>query len=474
MNSALLALPLSAQAPPPSGSDCRPGLGALCAIGNAIADPGGAVRSAAGAAASAVAGSAFESMVNALKEGVGKSVGLMMSFWMKVPIPSIADPNSAVTKLREATLYLTVLIAVVSIFFVAARAALAHRQAATEDAAQAAKGLVHIVVASVVAVPAVILASQAADEYSTWLVSRAANGDVDAALSRLTGFTQIAGVGFTFILALLALVASVVQAFLIVIRDALLILLVGALPLAAASSITRSGQATFTKMTGWLLAFILFKPVAAMAYAAALWSVTDSSTEINQIAGIFLVILAVFTLPALMRLIVPQVERVGGASGAALLGEAAGRMGAGPTGAVPHTPSSSGGGARATHQAKSLGEQRVPESSPSGARGAGGGPGAGGATGARAGGGGGGGGGGPKPPGGGGGGGGGPTGAGGGGPTGAAGGGGGGGGAAAAAAPVAGAAVVAGVAAQKTVQAVKGTGQVAGSAAEGAVDGKQQ
>lgn len=452
MDAATLALPLTTQAPPSGGSCGGGAAGTLCAIGNVIADPGAAVSSAVGSAASAAAGSAFESMVNALKEGVGKSVGLMMSFWMKVPIPSIADPNSAVTKLREATLYLTVITAVVSIFFVAARAALAHRQAATEDAAQAAKGLVHIVVASVVAVPAVILASQAADEYSTWLVSRAANGNVDAALARLTGFTQIAGVGFTFILALLALVASVVQAFLIVIRDALLILLVGALPLAAASSITRSGQATFTKMTGWLLAFILFKPVAAMAYAAALWSVTDSSTEINQIAGIFLVILAVFTLPALMRLIVPQVERVGGASGAALLGAAAGSAGAGPTGAVPHTPSSSsggGGGARATHQAKYLGEQRPPESSPSGAGGGGGG-----ATGARAGGGGGG----PKPPGGGGG-----------APTGA-----GGGGGAAAAVPVAGAAVVAGVAAQKAVQAVKGTGQVAGSTAEGAVDGKPQ
>jgi len=467
MNAASLALPLPTQAPPSDGA-----CGAWCAIGNAITDPGGAVKSAAGAAASSVAGSAFESMVNALKEGVGKSVGLMMSFWMKVPIPSIADPNSAVTKLRDATLYLTVITAVVSIFFVAARAALAHRQAATEDATQAAKGLVHIVVASAVAVPAVILASQAADEYSTWLVGRAANGDVDAALSRLTGFTQVAGVGFTFILALLALVASVVQAFLIVIRDALLILLVGALPLAAASSITRSGQATFTKMTGWLLAFILFKPVAAMCYAAALWSVTDSSTEINQIAGIFLVILAVFTLPALMRLIVPQVERVGGASGTALLGAAAGSTGAAPTGAVPHTPSSSsGGGGRAPQQAKFLGEQRLPESSPSGAGGGGaggGGAGGGGATGARAGAGGGGG---PKPPGGGAGA---PTGAGGAGPTGGPGGGAGGGAGSTAGAGAGAAVQGVGVAAQKTVQAVKGTGQVAGSAAEGAVDGKPE
>lgn len=72
-------------------------------------------------------------------------------------------------------------------------------------------------------------------------------------------------------------------------------------------------------MIGWLIAFILFKPVAAMCYAGALWSVTNASNEIDQIAGIFLVILAaVLTLPALKRLIGPQVEKGGG--GGAMLG----------------------------------------------------------------------------------------------------------------------------------------------------------
>jgi len=319
--------------------DCPPGLpGPLCTAAGAVLHPVDTAKAAVSSAASGAASSAFEGMVNSLKEGVGKAVGLMMSFWMKIPIPSIGAPGNAVDRLHQATLYLTVLTAVVSIFFVAGRAALAHRAAASEEAQEAAKGLVRIVVASSVAIPAVVLASQACDEYSTWLVNQAANGDVGAAVLKLMAFDRITGTGFTFIMALIALLASVVQAFLIVIRDALLILLVGTLPLAAAASISSSGRQTWHKMVGWLIAFLLFKPVAAMCYAGALWSVTNASNEIDQIAGIFLVILAVLTLPALMRLITPQVEKVGGGGGGAMLGAA----GAAATGAVSMAGASRG------------------------------------------------------------------------------------------------------------------------------------
>lgn len=367
-----LAVSLLPMQPPPSGgSDCPAGVPAtVCTAVGAVLHPVGTAKNAVSSAAGAVAGSAFDSMVNALKEGVGKAVGLMMSFWMKIPIPSIGDTGSAVDKLHQATLYLTVVTAVVSIFFVAGKAALAHRAAASEEAQEAAKGLVRVVVASSVAIPAVVLASQGADEYSAWLVNQAANGDVGGAVLKLMAFDQVTGSGFTFILALIALLASVVQAFLIVIRDALLILLIGGLPLAAAASISPSGRQTWHKMVGWLIAFILFKPVAAMCYAGALWSVTNASNEIDQIAGIFLVILAVMTLPALMRLIVPQVEKVGGGGGGAMLGAAGGAA----TGAVSMASMSrgssgggGGGGGGGGNKAAFLG----PQGSSGGARGGG-------------------------------------------------------------------------------------------------------
>lgn len=340
--SPFLAAPLLPMQPPPGGGDQCPDFipGALCSVAGAVQHPLDAAKGAVSSVAGAAAGSAFDGMVNALKEGVGKAVGLMMSFWMKIPIPSIGVPGNAVDKLHNATLYLTVITAIVSIFFVSAKVALARRSAASEEAQEAAKGLVRIVVASSVAIPAVVLASQAADEYSSWLVTQAAGGDVGGAVLKLMAFDTITGTGFTFILALIALLASIVQAFLIIIRDALLILLIGGLPLAAAASISPAGRQTWHKMVGWLIAFILFKPVAAMCYAGALWSVTNASNEIDQIAGIFLVILAVLTLPALMRLIVPQVEKVGGGGGGAMLGAA----GAAATGAVSMASMSGGGG----------------------------------------------------------------------------------------------------------------------------------
>ncbi len=346
--SPFMAAPLVPMQPPPGGGgdSCPSGIPEfLCTAAGAVTNPVGAAQSAVSSVAGAAAGSAFEGMVQALKEGVGKAVGLMMAFWMKIPIPSIGTPGNAVDRLHDATLYLTILTAIVSIFFVSGKVALARRSAASEEAQEAAKGLVRIVVASSVAIPAVVLASQAADEYSTWLVEQAANGDVGGAVLKLMAFDTITGSGFTFILALIALAASVVQAFLIIIRDALLILLIGGLPLAAAASVSPSGRQTWHKMVGWLVAFILFKPVAAMCYAGALWSVTNASNEIDQIAGIFLVILAVLTLPALMRLIVPQVEKVGGGGGGAMLG-AAGATAAGAVSLASMSRSGGGGGSR--------------------------------------------------------------------------------------------------------------------------------
>lgn len=165
---------------------------------------------------------------------------------MTVRRQDTADPGSALPATPSA---------IVSIFFVTGKVALAHRAAASEEAQEAAKGLVLV----------------------WWRPRWRSRRSCRPARVR-------------FILALMALGASIVQAFLIIIRDALLIVLIGGLPLAAAASISPSGRQTWHKMIGWLIAFILFKPVAAMCYAGALWSVTNASNEIDQIAGIFLVI----------------------------------------------------------------------------------------------------------------------------------------------------------------------------------------
>ena len=50
----------------------------------------------------------------------------------------------------------------------------------------------------------------------------------------------------------------------------MLILLLGVLPIAAAATNTEMGRGWFKQIIAWLLAFILYKPVAAIVYATAI------------------------------------------------------------------------------------------------------------------------------------------------------------------------------------------------------------
>ncbi|MGC5412142.1 hypothetical protein ACPXCX_52125, partial [Streptomyces sp. DT225] len=122
-------------------------------------------------------------------------------------------------------------------------------------------------------------------------------------LSMMVGFN---GPVIALILALIATLACVAQVGLMMVRTAMLVLLVGTLPLSAAASSTPAGQAWFRKSLGWLIAFILYKPAAAIVYATAIRMTAivgdgeaDSGTMLMSICGIMLMILALVALPAL-------------------------------------------------------------------------------------------------------------------------------------------------------------------------------
>jgi hypothetical protein len=106
----------------------------------------------------------------------------------------------------------------------------------------------------------------------------------------------------------------------VLIRSVLLVVLVGVWPLAAASSMTEMGRQWYKKITGWLIGFLLFKPAAAIVYAAAIKMTLSSDSVLASIEGIILIILASLTLPALMKFIVPAVSSVGSMGAGEVLG----------------------------------------------------------------------------------------------------------------------------------------------------------
>ncbi|MFF1253798.1 hypothetical protein ACFVYC_15045 [Pseudarthrobacter sp. NPDC058329] len=184
----------------------------------------------------------------------------------------------------------------------------------------------------------------AADAFSAAIIERSTDGRGFAeAFTAIAVIHQSDAVFILIILGLIGLLTSLVQIVLMVVRGGMLVILAGILPTTAAFTNTEMGRQWFQKAVGWTIAFILYKPAAAIVYASA-FKLMDSSTEkdalLGSITGLALMVVAVFALPALMRFVTPMVGAVASGSG----GGAAAAAGAMATGAVSLGRSGSGRG----------------------------------------------------------------------------------------------------------------------------------
>ncbi|MFD7153440.1 hypothetical protein ACFV9C_02510 [Kribbella sp. NPDC059898] len=150
------------------------------------------------------------------------------------------------------------------------------------------------------------------------------------------------------------IIASLIQIVLMLVRSALLVLLAGAFPLAAAATNTEIGRNWLRKFCGWSLAFIAYKPAAALVYAAAMKLAHDpvaggadgsggGNGLMPAMTGMMMLLLAIFALPALLRFMVPVTAAVAG--GGSAMGSSVADPGGMATGAV-NVGSSGAGSAR--------------------------------------------------------------------------------------------------------------------------------
>ncbi|WP_314699709.1 hypothetical protein [uncultured Rothia sp.] len=166
---------------------------------------------------------------------------------------------------------------------------------------------------------------------------------------------------FMIVAGIIAMLVSLVQICLLIVRSALSVLLAGTLPLAYSATNTQWGKQWSQKHASWLIAFVLYKPVAATIYAAA-FKVTGSALTgelkgaaesiVGLMSGLVLMVAALFALPAMMRLIVPAVgaASAGGAmfAGAAVGSAASGAVNMGSRMAAKGGSSGGGGAAGAS------------------------------------------------------------------------------------------------------------------------------
>ncbi|WP_348542279.1 hypothetical protein [Dietzia kunjamensis] len=334
-----------------------------CAGDAFAADPGGAVSTAAGNAASAFWGDPIGDFVKSLLEGNAQALALIMTMWIKESPFSGADFASSVEGVFNLTLWAQALLLVVSLIVAGTRMAVARNRGLGDGFEDIGQVMFNFILAGA-ALPAVILSlHMATDAISTQWLEEGLGGDPAASINAVAMIDEETGLGpaAVLILVVFALLGALAQMVALVIREGLLIVVVGLLPLAAASWSLSTGKQAFKSMVGFVVAALLFKPIATLLYLVAFWlsSGNEAPSVMEAVSSMLLLASAGLVLPALMRVVAPAVSQSVAGGSAAGIGAAA----AGATGAVAGMA-----GAALGHAAQSL-------SASGGAQGAGGGSG---------------------------------------------------------------------------------------------------
>ncbi|MEF9915587.1 hypothetical protein RJT17_36580 [Streptomyces sp. P5-A9] len=300
------------------------------------------------------------------KKVLAAAIDVYASLTAKVPTVTGEKTAQAVNSESQ---WIVIWLAVGSLLFAAARMAIERRG---DAGVTAMKGIFRVILVSAAATTVVAAAGKIADDYSTYLFKAGA-----LALLENVGCNKTSGLNafLLFILAFLLLISGLIHTVLLYIRLGVMIVLLGTLPLAAAASMTDWGAGWWRKHVGWMIAWLMYKPAAALVMYAGQAMISaqgaDKGTVAQRIAGIAVMLLSAIALPALLKVVVPATAALGGAStmssgmSMAAGGVASGARALGGMAAAAGAAASGGGG----------------KSGPSGAVGGGGGSGTGGKSG---------------------------------------------------------------------------------------------
>lgn len=281
----------------------------------------------------------FGDPVDEMMEAIGQiAMRGALEIFQGIGNPRTVDPDSAETITSEIR-WLIIYLAIGSLLFAAAKMALDRR---AESGTMAMKGLLRVVVVSAAATTVIVAFADLMSTYSDYLFAKA--------LSQLLRGIDCSGVHpmLMLIIGCLLIIAGIIHTILLYIRLGVMIILMGTLPLAAAASMTEWGGSWWRKHLGWMVAWLLYKPLIGLIFYSGAVMIYDTNEERQadvQIAGMGVLLLSGIALPALMRVIVPATAALGGdsvgqqtmgvmggaASGAKSLAEAGGK---GATGAI--------------------------------------------------------------------------------------------------------------------------------------------
>ncbi len=301
------------------GTDaCGGGFALHCTTKKALGDLTGLGTDAV----NGVFGGAIQAMADAVTGLVTWILNATLSWWIDPPFYLGLDENKdVIDRLRGDLTYLTLAVLVGGLMVQGIRVSIQRR---VDPAVQAARGLLTYAVTAGASTTGVFAATTAADAFAKWVLDASTDGQFEV---RMTGVLTLswatAGPGVTIAMGLIAFAASLVQAVLMLLREGALLILTATLVLAASGTVSRSTQGWYPRVVGWTVAMILYKPAAALVYAAAFTLVGEGTTSEAAFVGIAMMVLSIFALPVLMKLFTWVGGEAGGGGGSGALMSAA-------------------------------------------------------------------------------------------------------------------------------------------------------
>jgi hypothetical protein len=264
-----------------------------------------------GAGAKAVASNGFQQAAETIFSSYDDLIKQFLTSWVGSDFLVSLD-NKATAWFQDTSLPITILLLTVGLMIAGIRTMYTQRG---EEFGEAIRNLARVVAVTSFGTVLIQILVWGGDAYAEWILkvsgTSATAGYVDA------GFAA-ASPGLALLFGLVGVLAVGIQWVIMFVRQAMLLLLNAFWPMSASYAMLRQGQQAFEKITAWIIAFIIYSPLAASIYAFAWRLKSGQDGAGGVIYGLMLIILAVVALPAIMRLITPVAAALGNASGGAM------------------------------------------------------------------------------------------------------------------------------------------------------------
>lgn len=278
-----------------------------CDPSNALGVIGCAIGSVGGAVQNAIFGDFGKTML----DGFDYILKEFMTSWLGAGM--LVDLNGVSvdwfkSSLNVFTLFLTTL----GLMIAGIRTVMLHKG---QPLAEAARGFGTVIGVALLGTVLVQMCVAAGAAYAKWILDSSGAG-VDQ--YGIQSGLLLTNPGVAIIAGLFGILAVLFQWGIMLARNATLPFLVAFWPTAAAGAMVGGGKSMFTKLTTWILAFVIYVPLAASIYAFA-WKLKSGVDGVGGVInGLILLVLAILTLPALLRLLAPASAALGNSAGGAM------------------------------------------------------------------------------------------------------------------------------------------------------------